>query len=1290
MGFSLKKLVKHVGADLNPFDGPPKPQPASTAHPGGIGGVIHNVASTVNRDVIHPVQTGARDVGGAVAATNRFLNTAGTGVQRSAIGTAQGFSGIADLASKGTGTSRVSKYLDQSAKNVDASAKKMPFPAVYKPGQATGDAASFVAGGELLDAAKAIPKVAKVAEVLSKVPNPVAKPIESLAEKGFGGRVTSQALKTASNPTYQAGNAAYTALQTGKEASQGKKTTPLSVGENLAAGSVGIPLTTGLVHETVAPAAKAAVKGLRDTNLIRPSRLNPQEVGDLAAFRQHAGNGAITDQGIYERGVAAAQKAGIDYRDPTQVDTLLGAHRTYDTRVLERKQALAGAQQRLTPANEIGSIGKNVKGENIPTASGPQPKLETQSPRTAQVGKPEPTVAPRTSSAKNTPFGENLQKAGLAPKQTRGFTKNIDRNNVDNNPTAQTVVDSIPGYKPIKNKNTIARATKEINKDPEAAYARIATKPQLTTADDVTTGNLLLKQAIERGDTEAAVQIGTKLGMDGTKLGQAVQAYATYKRSSPEGIISYAAKQAARAGKTVDTGIAKDLIERAQRIAEMPEGLERAKATRELIGSADKLGQNWKDRLSEILSTPRALMATADFSAPFRQGAILGSRYPKQFSKAFGESAKYMFNPKYYEKEMYELTQRPRYELMKSTGLSVGAGENLTGTEEQFLDNILESKVSKKLLVGHVIAASDRAYSGFLTKLRADVYDHILDNAQQAGVNYNRKQLTSLSKFINSASGRGDGSITRQVSRLQVLFSARLWKSRLDTLNPAYYARLDPEARKFALQSAASFAAITTTILGLAKASGMADVGADPRSADFGKIKVGDTRYDVLSGLQQNIRLGAQLATGKKINSQTGEVQTLGADRGFGKPSRLDLLYQFLENKENPLIAYGTKALRGTDQVGQPVNLATEAGKLAIPLNAQSVYSTAKDVGSLPKSLAMNAPGIFGVGVQTYGSTKPTLTKDQQQQLAALPNQQDKQTFLNRIQNDLTKKSGGGSKAGTSAVDALKQTEKTQKDLLKGSLSDEDYKLSTLSKKERQKLIDNGSYTQAKFDGLDKYVTNKKQQLGIETASSKVNASVPKPQKDFLTKYNATSKAARDKAAYSQNDYDYNYAVAKYANDKANGTLSKAADIKARDAIDKAKVGKDYSKDVRDLYSLSKGDIYDFITSDKNGNKYANDLMAYDQALKGAGLISSAKFRNGFGSDKSGGARRSGGRGSSNTKFAAALKASNSAAKSNQTALQNLIKGAKVHSPNSGNTKLKVARANLKKQSINKQKAKVA
>jgi hypothetical protein len=547
----------------------------------------------------------------------------------------------------------------------------------------------------------------------------------------------------------------------------------------------------------------------------------------------------------------------------------------------------------------------------------------------------------------------------------RGFTKTLES---QEDPVHELVAKHIPGYKPITNEKTVSKAAKAIAQDPEATYAQFMIKKQLTTSDDVATGNLLLHKAIEEGDIDSALAVGKKLGVDGTKLGQAVQAYATWKKTTPEGILREATKQAFKAGNELDPAMAKELVAKATRIAEMPEGLEKAKATREMLNEAEKLGHTWVNMAQDIFNMPRALMATADFSAPLRQGAVLGSRFPKEFGASYKEMFKYFGKPAYFEQAMYSITQRPTYALMKSHKLAVDGAQQLTGTEEQFLSSLLEGNAAKKVGIGHVIAASDRAYSGFLTKFRADVFDKVVGDYTAGGAKLSKRELDDLAKFINSASGRGQGTVTDQVSRLQVLFSARLWKSRLDNLNPMYYASLKGPARKLALQSTASFATVTGSLLGLAKLSGL-QVETDPRNADFAKIKTGNTRFDILGGHQQNIRLIAQLITGQKVNSVTGEVQTLGPDRGFGKPSRLDLMYQFLENKENPVIGFVTKALRGTDPTGNPINLAAEAGKLAIPLTAQSVYDTAKDTGSLAKGIAMNIPGVFGVGTQTYSKT---------------------------------------------------------------------------------------------------------------------------------------------------------------------------------------------------------------------------------------------------------------------------------------------------------------------------------
>lgn len=135
------------------------------------------------------------------------------------------------------------------------------------------------------------------------------------------------------------------------------------------------------------------------------------------------------------------------------------------------------------------------------------------------------------------------------------------------------------------------------------------------------------------------------------------------------------------------------------------------------------------------------------------------------------------------------------------------------------------------------------------------------------------------------------------------------------------------------------------------------------------------------------------------------------------------------------------------------------------------------------------------------------------------------------------------------------------------------------------------------------------------TGSVKVASSINNDEKSFLTKYNAMNTTDRDKAAYSQNDFDYKLLQAKYDNDKANGTLSKADNIKRQAALTKAKVGKDFSKDVRDLYSVNKSDLATWLATEEKGvdkQKIANDLIAYDNALYNAGVSTSRKFKNGI------------------------------------------------------------------------------
>lgn len=396
---------------------------------------------------------------------------------------------------------------------------------------------------------------------------------------------------------------------------------------------------------------------------------------------------------------------------------------------------------------------------------------------------------------------------------------------------------------------------------------------------------------------------------------------------------------------------------------------------------AASVPRGFREKASELLgqvaSVPKSIMASMDLSGGVRQGGVLGSRFPKEFKRATTEQLKYFANPKYYEESMKSIASSKNADIYDKMKLALTGVKEFAKPEEQFVGGLAE----KVPILGKGVAASDRAYTGVLTKLRADVADHIINNLEAAGIkasSLSQKQLEDIGRFINTASGRGDlGSLEKHATTLQTaLFSPRLWKSRLDMLNPAYYAKLDPIARKYAIQSAASFAGIATAVLGIAAAAG-AQVGTDPRSSDFGKIKVGNTRYDILGGFQQNIRVAAQLITGEKINTANGSVQKLNG--GFGGSSRWNVLEQFGLNKANPIVGATQKVLSSKTPTGDAVNPYTEIGKLFVPLSIQDAYQGYKDTGA--KGVAKTLPGIIGVGVQNY---QVNITNKQKEYITAL------------------------------------------------------------------------------------------------------------------------------------------------------------------------------------------------------------------------------------------------------------------------------------------------------------------
>jgi hypothetical protein len=391
-------------------------------------------------------------------------------------------------------------------------------------------------------------------------------------------------------------------------------------------------------------------------------------------------------------------------------------------------------------------------------------------------------------------------------------------------------------------------------------------------------------------------------------------------------------------------------------------------------------GEWLKDTALEAWNAPKGLVSSLDMSAPLRQGAILGAGNPKEFAGAFGEMFHQAFNKERSEKWLHAVHESDSFPLMKQSGLYLNEpNAKLLAREEVFA-----SKIPEKIpLYGKLYKASERAYAGFLNRLRVDVFMKGVDQLKQAGITpeTDPQAFKDLAEFVNNATGRGNlGGLERASGILNgLMFSPRMLASRFGVFKPIVYSRMNPEVRKIAAKNMLSFVAYGMSMMGLAAMAG-AEVEEDPRSADFGKIKIGDTRYDIWGGYSQIARYTAQFLTGQRKSTTSGDIVDLdGSFKAYGQ-NRMSVLGNFARSKASPAIGTSINLLTGENMVGEEARFLPwkdEAGKWhggeavgnISPLYIQDMTEIINDKsegGGVIGAAEAAIPSFFGVGVQRY------------------------------------------------------------------------------------------------------------------------------------------------------------------------------------------------------------------------------------------------------------------------------------------------------------------------------------
>ena len=380
-------------------------------------------------------------------------------------------------------------------------------------------------------------------------------------------------------------------------------------------------------------------------------------------------------------------------------------------------------------------------------------------------------------------------------------------------------------------------------------------------------------------------------------------------------------------------------------------GKEFADAVRSRLPLGNRL---WRE-FWEVIGAMRGVQASFDMSFGLRQGIVATPRHPTAAAHMWKEGARqfapFIGEARAAERLAYWEGERLAGNVPQNLFLAEwGPGAAFTQREEVFISRFLDYIPFVRM--------SGRSFAGMGNELRGRISQGVVNGWRREGTEVTEKMMDDLGRLANYVSGRGPIP-----DNLGQVLSGLFYAPRFVTRWPAFLKLIldpstSPKVRWLAAQELVAFVGTGLTILSAVKLSGLADVEADPRSSDFGKIRLGKLRYDFWGGAQQHARYVAQLISGQRKTIGTGEIVSA---------SRQAVLGRFVQSKLSPQAGLGLDIWRGETFMGEdvevtPGSLKTQAWNRAAPMFIQDVVDAVKIQGA---AAGVGTPlSFFGAGVQ--------------------------------------------------------------------------------------------------------------------------------------------------------------------------------------------------------------------------------------------------------------------------------------------------------------------------------------
>lgn len=389
-----------------------------------------------------------------------------------------------------------------------------------------------------------------------------------------------------------------------------------------------------------------------------------------------------------------------------------------------------------------------------------------------------------------------------------------------------------------------------------------------------------------------------------------------------------------------------------------------------LQSTIDETKSTWKDNkakaavdltgktLKTITDNSVALVASLDNSFLLRQGLKTLMTHPTVWWKgarnSFVDFAKTLKGEDMKDALMADLYSKENY--MNGSYEKAGL---LPKNEEQFPTSL----PGRLPGVGRVFKASEAAFEGAALRMRTGLYDLLSDMAEKNGVDMtNKYQIESIGKVIKSLTARGEWSKRGEPAIVKlILWAPKMIKANIDVLTAHTGQDISPFARKQAAINLTKIIATTAGIMAIANAIKPGSAETDPRSSNFGKIKVGNTTFDFTGGASSLIVLGARQLSGSSKSSSTGVVTPFGT--GYGQQTRFDTLINFLTGKTTPAVGALISFLKGTTPTGEKATAKNVLGNAVLPISIQNAIKLKDD---------RSAEAVLGVLLDTLGVNAST------------------------------------------------------------------------------------------------------------------------------------------------------------------------------------------------------------------------------------------------------------------------------------------------------------------------------